>query len=115
MRNQREASGIKETSSDMTGEPNKLNAQANSAKGTAEQTIGDLTGSTSWKSSGKEDQAKGQAEYKGAQAKGYGEGTLDRLAGAKDSIVGAITGDKTQQTSGNVQNEKGKAQQELNK
>ena len=62
--------------------------------------IGDLTGSTSWKNSGQEDQAKGQAEHKAAQAKGYGEGTLDRLAGAKDSIVGAITGDKTQQATG---------------
>lgn len=98
----------------MTGEPNKLNAQAQSAKGTAEQAIGDLTGSTSWKNSGQEDHAKGQAEYKGAQAKGYAEGTLDRLSGVKDSILGAVTGDKAQQASGNVQNEKGKVQQDLN-
>ncbi|KIJ99960.1 hypothetical protein K443DRAFT_154230 [Laccaria amethystina LaAM-08-1] len=99
----------------MTGEPNKLNAQAQSAKGTAEQTIGDLTGSTSWKNAGQEDHAKGQAEYKGAQAKGYAEGTLDRLSGAKDSILGTITGNKGQEVSGDAQNEKGKVQQDLNK
>lgn len=62
--------------------------------------IGNLTNSESWKSSGKEEHAEGEAEYKAAQAKGYAEGTMDRVAGYKDSVVGAVTGDNSQQVEG---------------
>ncbi|KAG6875190.1 hypothetical protein C0992_004837, partial [Termitomyces sp. T32_za158] len=62
--------------------------------------VGNLTGSASWQQSGKEEHAKGEAEYKAAQAKGYAEGAMDRIGGYKDSIVGAVSGDKAQQTSG---------------
>ncbi|KAF9465804.1 hypothetical protein BDZ94DRAFT_1188889 [Collybia nuda] len=97
------------------GSPNKTTGQLHSAKGTAVETIGNLTGSSSWQNSGKKEHAEGEAEYKAAQAEGYAEGTTDRVVGYKDSVVGAITGDKSQQTSGDVQKEKGKVQQDLNK
>ncbi|KAG6811240.1 hypothetical protein H0H92_008410 [Tricholoma furcatifolium] len=116
------------------GSPNKTNGQFHSVKGTAVETIGNLTGATTWQESGRKEHAEGEAEYKAAQAQGYAEGTADRVSGYKDSVVGAITGDKAQQTSGeanpiafffvanwhlnssgNVKKAKGEAQQEVNK
>ncbi|KAI9455247.1 hypothetical protein BJY52DRAFT_1280860 [Lactarius psammicola] len=74
-----------------------------------------MTGNKSWTESGKQEHASGEAEYKAAQAKGYAEGTLDRMGGKKDTIVGAVTGDREQEASGNLQHEKGMTQQDLNR
>ncbi|KAJ7025793.1 hypothetical protein C8F04DRAFT_1127084 [Mycena alexandri] len=95
--------------------PDKTTGQYHSIKGTVVETIGNMTGLDSWTTSGKEEHAAGEAEYKAAQAQGYVEGTMDRVEGKKDSIVGALIGDKTQQAQGNLQHDKGQAQQELNK
>ena len=59
-----------------------------------------MTGSESWQQSGRDEHAQGEAEYKAAQAKGYAEGTMDRLGGKKDAVVGAVTGDREQEVSG---------------
>ena len=59
-----------------------------------------MMGVDSWKQSGKEEHAAGEAEINAAKAKGHAEGTFDRLAGKKDTLVGAVTGDRGQEASG---------------
>ncbi|KAF8576589.1 mismatched base pair and cruciform DNA recognition protein, partial [Ramaria rubella] len=99
----------------MSTDPSKVDGQFKSLKGTAVEAIGNATGAQSWVDSGKKEHAEGEAEYKAAAAKGYAEGTKDRVSGKVDSVVGAVIGDKEQQASGNIRNEKGQAQQEINK
>ena len=78
----------------------KTTGQFHSLKGTAVETIGNVTGLQSWQQSGKEEHAQGEAEYKAAQAKNYAEGAVDRLTGKKDAVLGAVKGDRQQETAG---------------
>ena len=78
----------------------KTSGQYHSTKGNVVEMIGNLTGAESWQTSGKQEHAQGEGEYKAAQAKGYAEGTMDRIGGKKDAVVGAISGDRQQEASG---------------
>ena len=71
----------------------KTTGQFQSIKGNIVETIGNLTGAQSWQQSGKEEHAKGEAEYDAARAKEYIEGTKDRVGSYKDSVVSAVTRD----------------------
>ncbi|KAJ7779487.1 hypothetical protein DFH07DRAFT_910846 [Mycena maculata] len=96
-------------------DPSQMNGQIHSVKGTVVEGVGNLTGLDSWKTSGKEEHAKGEAEQKAAQAKDYASGVADRVGGTVDNVVGSITGDNTKQASGKMQEASGKAKTEANK
>ena len=68
--------------------------------GKVEESIGNVTGLESWKTSGQERRVQGDAEYKQSQAQGYTEGTKDRVLGKKDQLAGAVTGDTSQEAAG---------------
>lgn len=78
----------------------KYTGQYHSMKGTAVEAVGNATGWENWQRDGKQEHATGEAEYNAARAKGYAEGTSDRLMGKKDTVVGSITGDRSQEASG---------------
>ncbi|KAL1735011.1 hypothetical protein EV714DRAFT_280644 [Schizophyllum commune] len=96
-------------------DPSKTSGQYHSTKGNVVEAIGNATGLESWQTSGKQEHAEGEGEYNAARAKGYAEGTADRISGKKDNIVGAVTGDSSQQAQGQARHGKGETQQEFNK
>ncbi|KAI0283223.1 hypothetical protein BC826DRAFT_1060707 [Russula brevipes] len=81
----------------------QISGQYHSLKGTVVETVGDAT-----------EHASGEAELNTARAKGYAEGTVDRLGGKKDAVVGAISGDRQQEAAGQVRRDKGEVQQDIN-
>jgi len=99
----------------MSSDPSKTTGTMKNTMGKVEETIGNVTGLDSWKTSGQERRVQGDTEHKEAQTQGYVEGTKDRLTGKKDQLSGAVTGDTSQEAAGRVRNEQGQTQQDWNK
>ncbi|KAI5481115.1 hypothetical protein MNV49_005550 [Pseudohyphozyma bogoriensis] len=93
--------------------PSKLNAQVNTTVGGVRETVGEQMGWQDTQKAGMEQKAMGDAEYKDAQARGYVQGTKDRVEGKIDNVIGAVTGDSEQQLSGKARTEKGATQQQV--
>ncbi|KAJ7738981.1 hypothetical protein B0H16DRAFT_1569418 [Mycena metata] len=99
----------------MSSTPNQTTGHMHSVKGTVVESIGNVTGLDSWKTSGKKEHAEGEAEVKAAQSKEYVEGVSDRVGGKVDEVVGGLTGNTTKEMSGKVQGAKGEVQMDANK
>ena len=71
----------------------KTAGQYHSAKGAIVETIGKLTGSSSWQRSGRREHEQGQAEYNHARTMGHAQGTTltDRLGGMKNAGRGGLS------------------------
>ncbi|KAF9444630.1 hypothetical protein P691DRAFT_677238, partial [Macrolepiota fuliginosa MF-IS2] len=80
----------------------KTSGQYHSVKGTVVEAIGDLTGLESWRQSGKDEHAAGEAESEAARATQYAEGGANRISGKKDTLVGAVTGDRAKEAEGKI-------------
>lgn len=78
----------------------KASGSVKDAVGKVEETIGNLTGLDSFKTSGQQRQAEGNVEHKQAQAQGYVEGTKDRAVGTYEKVKGSLTGDTSQELTG---------------
>ncbi|KAK9803555.1 hypothetical protein WJX73_009114 [Symbiochloris irregularis] len=85
------------------------------AQGQAEKLVGDVTGANDWKASGEKHIAEGNSEVKAAQAKGYAEGTKDRVHGKVQELGGKITGDNSKEAEGKARNTAGDLKQDANK
>ncbi|KAH9814380.1 putative Hmp1-mismatch base pair and cruciform DNA recognition protein [Melampsora americana] len=90
--------------SSSSNEPSKLSGNYNSIVGGLKEQVGSALGNQNLQTSGSEQKATGDAEYKAAQAEGYVEGTKDRVGGKVDNILGAVTGDKSKQLDGQARN-----------
>ncbi|TIA90954.1 hypothetical protein E3P99_01317 [Wallemia hederae] len=97
----------------MSSDPSKTNAQYNSTVGNVKQAAGDLVGAEGLAKSGKDQHNQGEVERKEAEAKQYGEGAVDSVAGKAKNIGGAITGDKSKQAEGAAREEKGDTKREF--
>ena len=78
----------------------KASGSVKNTVGKVEETIGNLTGLDSFKTSGQQRQAEGNVEHKQAQAQGYAEGTKDRAVGTYEKVKGSLTGDTSQELTG---------------
>jgi len=100
-----------------SAEPSKINAQYNQAAGSAKQLVGALVdpiAGTQLGTTGNNQYNEGVAEQKAAEAKGYAEGTVDRVSGKVDNVVGAVTGDTAKQNEAQLRHDKGVLKQDIN-
>ncbi|KAI9291519.1 hypothetical protein K502DRAFT_326250 [Neoconidiobolus thromboides FSU 785] len=97
-----------------TGEPSKINANLNYAIGAVKENVGHALGNKSLESSGAAQKAKGDAEFKAAEALAYGEGVKDNLKGNVKDTVGSAIGNEQMQAEGKALKLEGDLKKEIN-
>ncbi|KAI9228756.1 MAG: putative cruciform DNA binding protein [Piptocephalis tieghemiana] len=95
-------------------EQSKMSANATWAKGQVKSTIGSVIGNEQMRTEGDADIAKGNADYKAAQAQGYVEGAKNDVKGNIKDTVNRVIGDDAGQAEGKAQQSLGQAQKEAN-
>ncbi|KAI9293982.1 DNA binding protein [Neoconidiobolus thromboides FSU 785] len=91
-------------------EPSKINATKDTTIGTIKENVGWALGNEQMQAEGKAQHAKGDAEYKAAQAQGYAEGSKDSMKGSVKDTVGSAIGNEQMQAEGKADKLKGDAQ-----
>ncbi|OZJ02192.1 hypothetical protein BZG36_04758 [Bifiguratus adelaidae] len=81
-------------------EPTRTSGQTDSTFGNVKQNVGSALGNESMQAKGAAQQTHGDAEYKGAQNKQYGEGFVDKVTGGIKDAVGSLTGNHSMQAEG---------------
>lgn len=85
------------------------------AAGSLKQTVGKALGNESMQCEGAGKKAQGNAEVDAAKAKGYAEGTGEKLSGNIKSGVGSMIGNKSMEAKGEYNKAHGASLQEANK
>ncbi|RKP12062.1 putative cruciform DNA binding protein [Piptocephalis cylindrospora] len=95
-------------------EQSKMSANATWAKGQVKSTIGGVIGNETMRTEGEAEIAKGNADYKAAQAQGYVEGVKNDVKGNVKDGVNRVIGDDAGRAEGQAQQSLGQAQKDAN-
>lgn len=94
--------------------PSKTQATLDSLKGAVQENAGWVIGNEQMQANGAATRSKACAEYKAAQAQGYGEGVLHTIEGNIKDAAGSLAGDKKLQAKGSALKAQGEIEKIVN-
>ena len=98
----------------MAGSPSRGDATMDQVAGNVKSFVGGVIGNEDMKRDGEQQQAKGDAQYKGAQSEDAANGAKDKVAGAAREHIGGLVSDD-QKAKGQAQQKKSDAETEAAK
>ncbi|KAL8740288.1 MAG: hypothetical protein Q9184_008512 [Pyrenodesmia sp. 2 TL-2023] len=94
-----------------TDDPNRTEGAYNQTLGSAKETLGNLTGSTSLQKSGAEQNAAGKGQEAQGQLSDLGTGIQERVKGAAGGMVAGVTGDREKEEEMRMRHDDAKTKQ----